>query len=108
MQNSAIIKKIDKLKKKIGEIDERIKHDTQLKQDYSKEIESLEAESIIIACKSSNITLKEAVDSFQVYNLFKSSGMNTDEIKELLASSTTSSGAATTDMDTVPEEDKND
>lgn len=89
MSKAANIKKIEKLRKKIVEIDERVKNDLQLKQTYVKEIESLEAESILIACKSSNITIDEAVKSFEFYNKLKSSGLTIHEINELLTSNNT-------------------
>ena len=86
MQNTTVIaKKIDKLKNKICEIDERIKNEVQLKQDYQKEIEELEAQSILYACKQSNITAAEALESFDIYSLIRKSGFSVDEIQEFLA-----------------------
>lgn len=98
MARNTTIKKIEKLKAKVAEIDERIKNDMQLKQRYVKEIESLEAESILIACKSSDISLSEAVESFELYSKLKSSGLSKDDLNELLSSNTTTSSPVDTKL----------
>lgn len=109
MAKAANIKKIEKLRKKIAEIDERVKNDLQLKQTYVKEIESLEAESILIACKSSNITVDEAVESFEFYNMLKNSGLTINEINELLASNNTDNTTLSPlDTKSDKQEEKND
>lgn len=78
-------KKIEKLQKKIEEIDERMKNDIQLKQEYVKEIQALEADSILSACKNSNITFGEAMESFDLYNMIKENGLSVSDIQELLS-----------------------
>jgi hypothetical protein len=110
MAKSTNIKKIEKLRKRIEEIDERVKNDLQLKQELVKEIEGLEAESILIACKSSNITVGEAVESFGLYNKLKNSGLSVSDIDELISSNDTKNTEDVTlsPMDTKSdEEDKN-
>lgn len=109
MVKTANTKKIEKLRKKIAEIDERVKNNLQLKQSYVKEIDSLEAESILIACKSSNITIDEAVESFEFYNRLKNSGLTMDEINELLTSNdTVNTTLSPTDTKSNEQEEKND
>ncbi len=109
MAKTANIKKIEKLRKKIAEIDERVKNDLQLKQSYVKEIDSLEAESILIACKSSNITIDEAVESFEFYNKLKNSGLTMTEINELLTSNdTVNTTLSPMDTKSDEQEEKND
>lgn len=89
MAKNVNIKKIEKLRKKITDIDERIKNELEQKQAYVKEIEVLEAESIIMACKSNNISLSEAVESFSLYSKIKETGLSTDDITELISSNNT-------------------
>lgn len=109
MAKNTTLKKIEKLRKKVEEIDERVKNDLQLKQSYVKEIESLEAESILIACKSSNISLDEAVESFGFYNKFKNSGLTMKDIDELLSSNSTDTTTLyPVDTKSANEEDSND
>jgi len=86
MAVNANLKKIEKLRKKIAEINERMKNEVQQKQEYMKEIEALEAESLVSACKSSNITFSEAVESFDIFKKLKADGIKIEDIKELLAS----------------------
>lgn len=86
MANNNNIKKLEKLKKKVEEINERIKSEVQRKQELIKEIESLEAENIISACKSNNITFAEAVESFDIFKELKENGLSYDDIKSFLSS----------------------
>ena len=88
MAKNANVKRIEKLKNKIEEIDERVKSELQQKQQYIKEIESLEAESILLACKSSNISLSEAVESFSLFKQIKDNGYSPENITELISSKT--------------------
>jgi hypothetical protein len=84
MSKNSNAKKIEKLKSKIAEIDERVKNDLQQKQECIKEIQALEADSILCACKSSNITVTEAMESFNLYNKIKENGLSLSDIDELL------------------------
>lgn len=86
MANNTNLKKIEKLRKKLEEVNERIKCDVQKKNEILKEIESLEAEGMVNACKSSNITFAEAVESFDIFKELKENGVTFDDIKNFLAS----------------------
>lgn len=84
MAKSTKMKKIEKLKAKISEIDERVKNELEQKQMYIKEIETLEAESILDACKSSNLALEEAVESFALFNKIKENGYSMEDISNMI------------------------
>jgi hypothetical protein len=84
MSKNSNAKKIEKLQSKINEIDERVKNDLQQKQECIKEIQALEADSILCACKSSNITVSEAMATFELYNKIKQNGLSIDDVSELL------------------------
>lgn len=98
-------KKIEKLRIKIEEIDKRIKAELTLKQELSKEIETLEAESILSACKSSNISYSEAVESFDLFSKLKEDGISYKDIKDLLAANPINNTLSP--MDTKSEEETN-
>lgn len=99
-------KKIEKLRQKIEEIDKRIKIEVSQKQDLMKEIETLEAESILSACKNSNISYSEAVESFDLFSKLKEDGISYNDIKDLIAARSINNSTLSP-VDTKSEEDAN-
>lgn len=84
MVKTAKIKRLEKLQAKIIEIDERVKNDLEQKQQYIKEIETLEAESILDACRSSNLGFEEAVESFALFSKMKENGYSAEDMTKLI------------------------
>lgn len=83
--NNKNTKKIEKIQKKIEDIERLIKQYVEQKQQLVKEIEALKADTLLSACTEHKLSVNEAEKSFELFELFKTSGMKLSDMNELLS-----------------------
>lgn len=100
--------KLEKLQKRMDDIDKVIKSNIEIKQQINKEIEGIIADTLLQASRESGLTIKEATMSFKLYADYKKSGMGFDEIISLInENAKTESEEKVTDPTLSPLDTKN-
>lgn len=78
-------KKIERLQKKITDINDKLKADTKIKAQYEKELEQLQSEEMLIYIKSNKVTLNENfLDNLKLADDIQKSGISAEEIRQLI------------------------
>lgn len=78
-------KKIEKLRTKVAEINERMKSDLQQKNQYEKEIDELQNAEILAYIKSKKISVNDTfLLNLELAEKLNKSGIDLNEIEELI------------------------
>lgn len=79
-------KKIERMQKKIEDIEGKLKADMKIKAQYEKELEQLQNEEVLEYIKANKVTINESfLKNLKLAEEIQNSGVPVDEIRQLIA-----------------------